>query len=130
MKAHQASFPIATMARVLGVSPAGYYAWAKRPPSARALEDVALLKRIRTVHVGSRQTYGAPRVHAELREGGERHSRKRIARLMREAALVGASHRRGGPVTTQRDATARPALDLVDRDFAAAAPNVLWAELA
>ena len=113
------------MAGVLGVSPAGYYAWAKRPPSAHAVADEALLKRIRTVHVGSRQTYGAPRVHAELREGGERHSRKRIARLMRESGLVGASHRHGGPVTTQRNETARPAPDLVDRDFAAAAPNLL-----
>lgn len=126
MKAHQASFPIAAMARVLGVSSAGYYAWAKRPPSARAVADAALLKRIRTVHVGSRQTYGAPRVHAELRENGERHGRKRIARLMRGAGLIGASHRRGGPVTTRRDETARPAPDLVDRDFAAEAPNRLW----
>ena len=126
MKAHQACFPIAAMARVLGVSNAGYYAWAKRPPSARAVANAALLKRIRTVHVGSRQTYGAPRVHAELREGDERHGRKRIARLMREAGLVGASHRRGGPVTTRRDAAACPAPDLVDRDFAAEAPNRLW----
>ena len=126
MKAHQASFPIAAMVRVLGVSNAGYYAWAKRPPSARALANAALLKRIRTVHVSSRQTYGAPRVHAELRECGDRHGRKRIARLMREAGIVGASHRRGGPVTTRRDAAARPAPDLVDRDFAVAAPNQLW----
>ncbi|WP_342152912.1 IS3 family transposase [Methylorubrum sp. SB2] len=100
MSANQADFPVAAMARVLGVSKAGYYAWAGREPSARAVADVALLKRIRTVHLGSRQTYGAPRVHADPREQGERRSRKRIARLMREAGLVGASHRRGGPVTT------------------------------
>ena len=68
MNANQAAFPIATMARVLGVSKAGYYAWASRQPSARAVADAALLKRIRTVHLGSRQTYGVPRVHAELRE--------------------------------------------------------------
>ena len=80
MTAHQACFPIAAMARVLGVLTAGYYAWAKRLPSARAVAKATLLKRIRTVHVGSRQTYGAPRVHAELRESGERHGRKRIAR--------------------------------------------------
>jgi putative transposase len=126
MSANQAFFPVAAMARVLGVSKAGYYAWAKRAPSAHAVADAALLKRIRTVHVGSHQTYGAPRVHAELREAGERHSRKRIARLMREAGLVGASHRRGGPVTTRRDQEARPAPDLVDRDFTAEAPNQLW----
>src|SRR5437868_5858755 len=85
MSANQACFPIAAMARVLGVSKAGYYAWLQRPPSARATADAALLKRIKTVHASSRQTYGAPRVHADLHGHGERHSRKRIARLMREA---------------------------------------------
>lgn len=126
MSAHQATFPTAAMARVLGVSKAGYYAWRRRPPCARATADSRLLKRIRTVHVSSHQTYGAPRVQAALRDAGERHSRKRIARLMREAGLVGASHRRGAPVTTRRDRKARPAPDLVERDFTAAAPNRLW----
>ena len=126
MSANQASFPVATMARVLGVSKAGYYAWLHRSPSAHAVADNALLKRIRTIHATSRQTYGAPRVHAELRAQGEKHGRKRIARLMREGGLVGASHRRGSPVTTQRDKEARPAPDLVDRDFTAVGPNQLW----
>ena len=85
MSANRASFPIAAMARVLGVSKAGYYAWLQRPASAHAMADAALLKRVRTIHASSRQTYGAPRVHADLRGRGERHSRKRIARLMREA---------------------------------------------
>src|SRR4029079_17675661 len=88
--------------------------------------DAALLKRVRTIHASSRQTYGAPRVHADLRGHGEGHSRKRIARLMREVGLIGASHRHGGPITTQRDKDARPAPDLVDRDFSAAGPNQLW----
>ncbi len=114
------------MARVLGVSRAGYYAWVTRPPSARAVADTALLERVRTVHRGSRETYGAPRIHAALRALGERHGRKRIARLMRDAGLVGASHRRGGPVTTRSDREARPAPDLVDRDFSAEGPNRLW----
>jgi len=126
MSTNQALFPVATLARVLGVSKAGYYAWVDRSPSARAEADAALLKRIRTVHVSSRETYGSPRVHAELRSAGQRHSRKRIARLMREAGLAGASHRRGGPVTTRRDDEARPAPDLVDRNFTADAPNRLW----
>jgi putative transposase len=126
MSANQACFPITAMARVLGVSKAGYYAWRHRPPSARARADEALLARIKTVHISSRQTYGAPRVHAELRAAGERHGRKRIARLMRVAGLVGASRRRGGPITTRRDKQARPAPDLVDRDFQAAGPNQLW----
>ena len=126
MSANQALFPVATMARVLGVSKAGFYAWLHRPPSAHAVADAALLKRVRTVHATSRQTYGAPRVHAELRAERGRHSRKRIARLMREAGLVGACHRHGGPTTTVRDKDARPAPDLVDRDFTASGPNQLW----
>jgi len=89
MIANQAIFPIVTMARVLSVSEAGYYAWRRRPPSAHAVSDTALLKRVWTVHASSRETYGAPRVHAELRAGGEKHGRKRIARLMRAAGLVG-----------------------------------------
>ena len=126
MSANQALFPIATMARVLGVSRAGFYVWRHRPPSLHAVADGAILRRVRTVHASSRQTYGAPRVHAELRHHGERHGRKRIARLMRDAGLVGASHRRGGPVTTRRDTDARPAPDLVDRNFTASGPDQLW----
>jgi len=126
MSANQACFPIAPMARVLGVSKAGYYAWRHRSPSAHAVADAALLKRVRTVHASSRQTYGAPRVHADLRAGGEKHGRKRIARLMRDAGLVGACHRQGGPTTTRRDKEARPAPDLVDRNFTASGPNQLW----
>ena len=71
MSANQASFPIATMARILGVSEAGYYAWRNRPPSAHAQADTALFKRVQAIHAGSRETYGSPRVHAELKAGGE-----------------------------------------------------------
>ena len=126
MNANQACFPIALMARVLGVSTAGYYAWLKRPASDRAVADAALLQRIRTMHAGSRETYGAPRIHAALRAVGQRHGRKRIARLMRQAGLVGACHRGGGPVTTRRDKESRPAPDLVDRNFTASGPDQLW----
>ncbi len=90
------------------------------------LSDAALLKRIRTVHLNSYETYGAPRVQADLRMRGERHFRKRIARSMREAGLVGACHRRGGPVTTRPNREARPAPDLVDRVFSTEASNRLW----
>jgi len=61
MSANQAAFPIAAMARALGVSEAGYHAWRRRPPSVRTMADEVLLKRIRTVHAVSRNTYGAPR---------------------------------------------------------------------
>jgi putative transposase len=125
MSANQAVFPIATMARVLGVSTAGYYAWRSRLPSARATADGELLKQVRTIHAVSRGTYGAPRVHAELRAEGRAVGKKRIARLMRTAGIVGVSRRRG-IVTTQRDRDARPAPDLVDRNFIADRPNQLW----
>lgn len=127
MSANQAAFPVAVMARVghpsrqaamgpvLGVSKAGFYAWRGRAPSARQVADGALLARVQDVHVASRDTYGAPRVHAALQARGERHGRKRIARLMRVAGLVGACHRKGGPTTTRRDQEARPAPDLVDQ---------------
>src|ERR1700738_1479348 len=108
MSANQAFFPIATMARVLGVSTAGYYAWRSRLPSARAIADDALLRRVRTIHAVSRGTYGAPRVHAELRAEGQAVGRKRIARRMRAAEIVGVSHRRA-VITTRRDRDARPA---------------------
>jgi putative transposase len=125
MKANQAVFPIATMARVLGVSTAGYYAWSCRPPSARTEADAMLLKQIRTVHAISRATYGAPRVHAELKAEGKLLGKKRVARLMRSAGIAGVSRRRG-VVTTRRDADARPAPDLVDRNFTAVRPDQLW----
>ena len=125
MSANQALFPIAAMARVLGVSTAGYYAWRSRPPSTRVAADEVLLKRVRTIHAVSRGTYGAPRVHAELRAEGRTVGKKRIARLMRTAGIIGIS-RRHGIVTTQRDRNARPAPDLVDRNFTADRPNQLW----
>ena len=114
------------MGTLLGVSEAGYHAWRQRTPSVRAVADAALLKQIRTAHAGSGEIYGAPRVHATLAAQGARHGRKRIARLMREAGLVGVSRQRGGVVTTRRDREARPAPDLVDRTFSAEAPNQLW----
>ena len=126
MSANQAAFPVSVMARVLGVSKAGFYAWRGRAPSARQGADGTLLARVQEVHAASRDTYGAPRIHAALKAKGERHGRKRIARLMREAGLVGACHRGSGPMTTRRDETARPAPDLVDRNFKAQAPDQLW----
>src|ERR1700738_1959539 len=75
MSAHQAVFPVAVMARVLGVSEAGFHAWRCRPPSAHTIADTALLKEIRTVHASSRATYGARRMQPALKAGGEKHGR-------------------------------------------------------
>ena len=125
MSAHQAEFRIATMARVLGVSTSGYYAWRRRPPSVRAQADVDLTARVEEIHTRSRGTYGTPRIHAELAEAGVAVSRKRVARVMRAAGISGVSRRRG-PRTTRRDVQARPAPDRVERHFEADAPNRLW----
>ena len=118
-------YPIATMCRLLGVSASGYHAWQGRPPSARAEGDGRLLERIAKIHAASRGTYGAPRIHAELVAQRRRVGRKRVARLMRAAGLAGIS-RRKGVRTTRRDSRARPAPDLVQRDFTADAPDRLW----
>ena len=112
------------MCRVLGVSASGYYAWRKRAPSRRSQDNTALTKTVRTIHAVSRGTYGAPRVHAELVAEGNQVSRNRVARLMRDARIVGVS-RRKFVVTTVRDG-GRQAPDLVDRTFTADAPDVLW----
>ena len=113
------------MCRVLGVSPSGFYAWQKRPPSARSRADAQLSLRMRAIHQRSHATYGAPRVHAELRAEGIKVGRKRVARLLKRAGLVGAS-RRQWIHTTVRDRNARPAPDLVERNFGAPQPNRLW----
>lgn len=117
--------PIARICRALGVSPSGYYARLKRPSSTRSIVDGELSAQIAEIHRRSRETYGAPRVHAELRAQGIRVGRKRVARLMRTAQLRGVSRRRW-IVTTVRDRHGRPAHDLVERNFSAAAPNRLW----
>jgi putative transposase len=125
VRANRAIFSIRAMCRVLEVSSSGYYAWCTRRKSARQREDEKLQQRIETIHRESRQTYGVPRIHAELKDEGTSVSRKRIARLMKAAALAGVS-RRKSIRTTQRDRSARPAPDLVDRNFAPDEVNRLW----
>ncbi|MBX6351184.1 MAG: IS3 family transposase [Clostridia bacterium] len=123
-KAHHA---VVTLCRVLGVSPSGYYAWRKRGLSARARADWALMVRIRAIHAASRGTYGAPRVHAELRLAqGIRRSRKRVARLMRRMGLVGVHRRRSPRGCTRRDSRRRLFPDRLGRRFVAEAPDRVW----
>ncbi len=122
----KANHAIAMLCRVLGVSTSGYYAWRTRGVSAREREDAVLTERITVIHQESRATYGAPRIHAELAATGTACGRKRVARLMRTANIVGC-HRRRSTITTVRESSAPVAPDRVDRQFVAGAPNVLWA---
>ena len=124
--ANQALYPVRTLCRVLGVSASGFHAWRGRVPSARAVDNIVLTERIRQIHAESDQTYGMPRVRAELRDRGVTVSRQRVARLMRRAGLQGVSRRRAYIVTTRRDERQRPAPDLVQRRFQSDSPNALW----
>jgi putative transposase len=124
--AEKASYPISLLCRVLEVSRSSYYDWQDRPPSKRDRENAALTEKIRQIHNKSRQIYGYPRVHAELRALGVRCSRKRVARLMRKAGLRGCPRGRKKRTTTRRDKHAVSAPDLVKRHFCAIAPDKLW----
>ena len=126
MKAHRAMFPLAAMCRVLGLSTSGYHDWLRRPPSARARRDAELKGRIMAAWIESGGIYGCPRIHAALRAGDERVGRKRVARLMRELGIEGVTRRRFRTGTTRRDAGAKAAPDLVNRDFSAEGPDELW----
>jgi len=125
IEVEKANHAVTTLCRVLGVSRSGFYAWRGRSPSARARADQALGLQIRALHTASRGTYGTPRIHAALRATAVRCGRKRVARLLRDAGLVGC-HRRKGTITTRRGAESVPAADRVQRDFTAVAPNRLW----
>ena len=116
------------MCRALKVSKSGFYGWRDRAPSTRAQANALLSEMIVRIHTDSHETYGAPRIHIELRALGVRCARKRVARLMREAGLFGCGGRRKKARTTLRSRTERipPAPDLVKRNFTPEAPDRLW----
>jgi putative transposase len=119
--------PVSRLARVLGVSRAGFYAWQRRPPSQRARTDTALTTRITMIHDETDGIYGAPRICAELADEHDVHvGRKRVARLMRAAGIMGVSRRRFRVGTTTPGGEAPAAPDLVERVFAAERPDQLW----
>jgi putative transposase len=125
IQAEKAVFPVTVLCRVLEVSRAGFYATQSRPLSARAREDDHLAVQIAAIHRASRRRYGSPRVHAELRAQGRCISRKRVARLMRRAALA-AQRRRAFRITTQSQHD-RPVMpNRLARQFTAAGPDRVW----
>jgi putative transposase len=123
-RAHHA---VSRLCSVLNVSRQGYWAWSRRSPSRRRLEDERLKPRILEAWEDSDRTYGAPRLHAELRLAhGLRLGKKRVARLMRELEIQGVSRRRGRVRTTTPDKRTPPAPDLVQRNFTASRPDETW----
>lgn len=125
--AKKAEHPVSRLCSVLGVTRAGYYAWRQRSPSPHRRRDLELTELIRSAYVESHDTYGAPRMHLELRAQGIRVGKKRVARLMHEAGLVGVSRRgRRRRVRPASGPAAPPAPDLVRRRFRAERPDELW----
>ena len=128
------SYPIRTLASVLGVSTSGYYDWRDREPCARVVDNERLSEAIVQIHGASKAIYGEPKIRAELRDDSVAEhdvafshvGKHRVARLMRARGLQGVCKRRSYTVTTERNKKARPAPDLVERAFAADAPNQLW----
>ena len=114
---HRGEFEVRLMCRVLEVSPAGYYASLKRPPSWHALIDELLMARVRIIHEASGETYGAPRVHRELQAEGLPACPKRVARLMREDGLVARPRQRRRIITTDANHDDPIAPNLLARQF-------------
>ncbi len=114
------------MCNVLGVSPAGYYAWRARPESPRAAANRELVDDIKRVHRDARGRYGSPRIHAELRAQGRGASLGRIERLMRRHGIraIMARPRRVRTTDSRHDFPIAP--NLLKRNFIAPAPNRIW----
>lgn len=121
---HESAFPVSEMCEMLNVSRSGYYDWCMREPSARARQDVELLKDIEREFQKGRRKYGSPKVWKALRHLGKRHSRKRVARLMAENGLFARKTKRF--VTTRANPAHQPAPNVLNREFHADQPNRKW----
>lgn len=123
--AEKATCRISQLCRALAVAPSGYYAWVRRPESARAQRDRRLTVLVRASHEASQRRYGSPRIHRDLVEQGEPVSRKRVIRLMQAEGVV-ARRRKRFTCTTNSNHDQPVAANLLDRQFTAAAPNQRW----
>jgi putative transposase len=125
---HRGEYPLRLMCRVLAVAPSGYYAWRRRAPSAHVIADERLMLNIRVAYRASGDTYGAPRIHRDLRDDGLRVGKKRVARLMRDDGLVGCSPRRRWVRTTDSNHPYPIAPNLLARQFdvTGVALNRVW----
>jgi putative transposase len=124
VSAERANHAVATLCRVIGASVSGFYAWlhALSTVQSRAEEEGELRGHIGRIFAARRRVYGAPRIHAELRREGRRHSRRRVERLMREMGLAAHRGRRRTPQTTDSRHDLPIAPNLLGRDFVAERP--------
>ena len=116
IRAHERQFAIRMMCRVVDVSVSGYYRWRDRAPAARAVQDAALLERLREHHRVSRQTYGRLRLRAALCNDGVRVSAKRVRRLMKLGGITVRTRRRY-KATTNSKHRMPVAANLIERNF-------------
>ena len=116
-------YAVTLLCRVMQVSRSGFYVWRRRPESDKAKQDRELTERIIGIHSHNRATYGAPRIHAELRDQGTRCGKKRVARLMRLASLKGKSK---GEAKRSRPKASVPKANNLLSDFSVAKPNAVW----
>jgi putative transposase len=123
--AKKAEIPVETACTALGVSVSGYYAWKKRPASARQSADMVVLAHIRAEFATSNETYGSPRMHAELKDQGLSVGRHRVARLMSQNGLK-ARQRTRFRKTTDSDHGGAVARNVLDQDFTSTAPDQKW----
>jgi putative transposase len=126
--AERGNHAVARLCRAIGASVSGFYAWLRAIPAvqARAKAEAELRGRIGRIFAARHRVYGAPRVHAELRRDGRRHSRRRVAQLMRAMGLAARRGRRRTPRTTDSRHDLPVAPNLLDRNFAADRPDTVW----
>jgi transposase InsO family protein len=126
MKAHSKEFKIEKMADVLGVSRGGYYEFIERKPSKRALENEVLVEEIKKTHKNSRGLYGSPRLHAELRKQGQKCSRKRVSKLMKQEKIQARMRKKWKKTTQPSKKAMEIAPNHLDQQFTVNEPNKVW----
>jgi putative transposase len=125
MNNHKDEFSIEKMSKMFNISRSSYYQFIQGEPTKRSLENERLLEKIKAIHKKSRQTYGSPRIHAELLLQCETCSRKRVSKIMKKAGIV-AKMKKRFKVTTKANPKAIPAPNLLQQDFTAKKPNQRW----
>jgi putative transposase len=125
MREHEPEFHVSAMCRALEVSPAGYYRWLRRRPSARDRENERLIEKIRAAHLESRGIYGSPKIYRKLRRGGETVNHKRVERLMKEEDLKAKRVKKSKRTTDSRHSLP-VAGNVLAREFKAPHPDEVW----